>query len=79
MEVHLDQCVSYEMSEAAAIEVAVGVGVVLSVVYLRELQTAILMKILPMEVLMGAEDLHREKARRVRSYSAIFHLENLIQ
>lgn len=61
MEVHLDQCVSYKMSEAAAIEEAVGAGVVLAVIDLRELKTSILMKILPVEVLMGTEDLHREK------------------
>lgn len=61
MEVHLDQCVSHKVSEAAAIEVAVGVGVVLSIVDLRELQTTILVKILPMEVLMGTKHLYREK------------------
>lgn len=49
------------MSEATAVEVTVGVGVVLAVVYLRKLQTAILMKVLPVEVLVGTEDLHREK------------------
>ncbi len=62
VEVHLDQCVSYKMSEAAAIEVAVGAGVVLAIIDLRELQTSILMKILPVEVLMGTEDLHGEKS-----------------
>lgn len=61
MEVHLDQRVSYEMSEAAAVEVAVRAGVVLAIVYLRELQTSILVKVFPMEVLMGTIDLQREK------------------
>ena len=67
VKVHLDQCVSYKMSEAAAIEVAVGTGVVMAIVDLRELQTSILMKILSVEVLMGTEDLYREK----RSFSVI--------
>lgn len=49
------------MSEAAAIEVAVRVGVVFAIVDLRELQTSILMKVIPVEVLMGTEDLPRAK------------------
>lgn len=61
VEVHLDQCVSYKMSEATAIKVAVRAGVVLAIVYLRELQTSILVKVLPVEVLMGTMDLYREK------------------
>lgn len=48
------------MSEAAAVEVSVGVGVVLAIVNLRELKTSVLMKILSVEVLMGAEDLYKE-------------------
>lgn len=59
-EVHLDQRVSYKVSEAAAVKVAVRVGVVLAVVYLRELQTPILVKVFPVEVLMGTVDLQRE-------------------
>lgn len=61
VEVHLDQRVSYKMSEAAAVEVAVWTGVVLAVVDLRELQTSIFIELLPVEVLMGAEDLHGEE------------------
>lgn len=61
MEIHLDQSVSYKMSEAAAIEIAVGVGVVLAIVDLGELQTSILMKIIAVEVLVGTEDLQRKK------------------
>lgn len=57
MKVNLDQRVSHEMSEAAAVEVAVRAGVALGVVDLRELQTSILVKVLPMKILMGAEDL----------------------
>lgn len=64
VEVHFNQRVSYKMSEAAAIEVAVRTGVVHAIVDLRELQTSILIKILPMEVLMGTEDLHRENVTR---------------
>lgn len=56
MEIHLDQSVSYKMSEAAAIEIAVRVGVVLAIVDLGELQTSILMKIIAVEVLVGTED-----------------------
>lgn len=36
IEVHLDQCVSYKMSKATAIEVAVRVSVVFAIVYLWE-------------------------------------------
>lgn len=53
------------MSEAAAVKVAVRVGVVLAVVYLRELQTSILVKVFPVEVLMGTVDLQRENDLRV--------------
>lgn len=59
-EVHFDQRVSNKMSETAAIKVAVRAGVVLAVVYLRELQTSILMKLLPVEVLMSTIDLDRK-------------------
>lgn len=65
LDIHLDQCVSDEMPEATAIEVAVGVGVVLAIVDLWELQAPILVKILPMEVLMGAEHLHKRKQQHI--------------
>lgn len=48
------------MSETAAIKVAVRAGVVLGIVYLRELQAAVVVKFLPMKVLMGAVDLQGE-------------------
>ena len=45
------------MSEATAIEVAVGTCVVLGIVNLWELQTSIKVEVLSMEVLMGTENL----------------------
>lgn len=57
IEVHLDQCVSYKMSKATAIEVAVRLSVIFAIVYLREFQTSILVKVLPMKVLMSAVNL----------------------
>lgn len=59
MDVHLDQCVADKVSEAAAIEVAVGAGVVFAVVDLRKLETAVLMKVFTMEILMGTEYLQK--------------------
>lgn len=57
IEVNLDQCVSDKMSEAAAIKVAVRVSVAFGVIYLREFQTSILVKVLPMKIFISAEDL----------------------
>lgn len=65
LEVHLDQCVTYKMPEATAVEVAVGAGVVLAIVDLRELQTSILMKIFSVEVLMCTEHLEKRKKSNV--------------
>jgi hypothetical protein len=45
------------VSEATAIEVAVGPCVVLGIVNLWELQTSIKVEVLSMEVLMGTENL----------------------
>lgn len=61
MEIHLNQRVPYKVSKATAIEVAVGMGVEFVIVDLRKLQTSVFMEILPMEVLMGTEHLHRFK------------------
>lgn len=58
IEVDLDQCVSYKMSEAAAVKVAVRVSVAFGIIYLREFQTAILVKVLPMKILVSAEHLN---------------------
>lgn len=60
IKVHLDQRVSNQVSETAAIKVAVRAGVVLGVVYLRELQAAVVVKFLPVKVLVGAVDLQGE-------------------
>lgn len=56
-DVHLDQGVSNEVSEPAAVEVAVGPRVVAPVVDLRELQASVAVKVLPVEVLVSAADL----------------------
>lgn len=61
IEIHFDQRVSHQVSEATAIEVAVGTGVVLVIVNLGELQTPVVMELLSMEVLMGAEHLKKKK------------------
>lgn len=62
LDVHLEQCVSYKMSEATAIKVAVWAGVVLAIVYLREFQTPIMVKVLSVEVLVGTIDLYQGQA-----------------
>lgn len=61
VDVHLDQCVSYKMSEATAIKVTVWVGVVLAIVYLREFQTPIMVKVLSVEVLVSTKDLYQRQ------------------
>lgn len=60
MDVHLDQRVSHQVSEPTAVEVAVGTRVVLGVVDLRELQTSIVVKVLPMEVFVSTADLRHK-------------------
>lgn len=50
------------MSEATAVEVAVGARVVLCVVDLRELQASVAVKVLPVEVFVGTVDLQRARA-----------------
>lgn len=57
VEVNLDECVSNEMSEAAAVKVAVRVSVASGIIYLREFQAAVLVELLPMKVLVSAEHL----------------------
>lgn len=66
LDVHLDQRVSDKVSEATAVEVAVRVCVVLLIVDLWKLQATVLVKILPMEVLMGAKHLHRRKPPHIQ-------------
>lgn len=58
-DVHLDQRVSHQVSEAAGVEVAVGPRVVAAVVDLRELQASVAVEVLAVEVLVGAADLQR--------------------
>lgn len=62
IDVHLDQGVSHQVSEATTVEVAVAMGVVL-VVDLRELQTTILMEVFSMEIFMSAEYLQRKEKK----------------
>ena len=62
------------MSEAAAIEVAVGPRVVLGVVNLRELQTSVRVEVLSMEVLMGTENLDRWNEVTSLQYSCYYIL-----
>lgn len=57
LQVHLEQRVSHQVSEAAAIEVAVGPSVAPAVVDLRELQAAVLLQVVSVEVLVLAEHL----------------------
>lgn len=59
-DVHLDQRVSNQVSEATAVKVAVGPSVVAPVVDLRELQASVLVKVLPVEVLVRTADLQSE-------------------
>lgn len=60
MDVHLDQRVSHQVSEPTAVKVAVGTRVVLGVVDLRELQTSVVVKVLPMEVFVSTADLRHK-------------------
>lgn len=77
IEVNLDQCVSHKMSEAAAVKVAVRVSVAFGVIYLREFQTSILVKVLPMKVFMGAEDLqmNNQSMSAMNSPIAFYNLQ----
>lgn len=71
LQVHLEQRVSHQVSETTAIEVAVGPSVAPAVVDLRELQAAILLQVLSVEVLMLAEHLseasHKEGGKEISS------------
>lgn len=66
IKVNLDQCVSNKMSEATAIKVAVRMSIAFGIIYLREFQTAILVKVLPMKVLVSAEHLKMKIKTRVQ-------------
>lgn len=57
LQVHLEQRVSHQVSETTAVEVAVGPCVAPAVVDLRELQAAVQLQVLSVEVLVLAEDL----------------------
>lgn len=57
LQVHLEQRVSHQVSESTAVEVAVGPSVTPVVVDLRELQAAVLVEVVSMEVLVLAEHL----------------------
>lgn len=57
VDVHLQQGVSEDVSEAAGVEEAVRPAVVLLVVDLRELQAAVLQQLRIMELLVGQEHL----------------------
>ncbi|TNN42228.1 hypothetical protein EYF80_047603 [Liparis tanakae] len=53
-DVHLEQGVTEDVSEAAAVEVAVGPSVVLLVVDLRELQAAVLQQLVVVQLLLSS-------------------------
>lgn len=57
LQVHLEQRVSHQVSESTAVEVAVGPSVTPVVVDLGELQAAVLVEVVSMEVLVLAEHL----------------------
>lgn len=62
-DIHLDQRVSHQVSEATAVKVAVGPRVVPPVVDLRELQASVAVQLLPVEVLVRAADLQSQAGR----------------
>lgn len=64
-DVHLDQRVPNQVSEATAVKVAVGPRVAPPVVDLRELQASVEVEVLPVEVLVSAADLQRKAGRLV--------------
>lgn len=61
LQVHLEQRVSHKVSEATAVEVAVGPRVAPAVVDLRKLQAAVLLQVVSVQVLMLAEHLSRDQ------------------
>lgn len=71
LQVHLEQRVSHQVSETTAVEVAVGPSVAPAVVDLRELQAAVLLQVVSMEVLVLAEHLseagHKEGGKEISS------------
>lgn len=77
VDVHLDQCVSYKVSEATAIKVAVWAGVVLAIVYLREFQAPIMVKVLSVEVLVGTIDLYQGQGNIAIKLNNFYYISTL--
>lgn len=53
VDIHLEQRVTEDVSKATAVEVAVGPGVVLSIVDLRELKATVLQQLIIIQLLVG--------------------------
>lgn len=61
LQVHLEQRVSHQMSEATAVEITVRMCVTSGVVDLRELQATVLMEVFSVEILVLAEHLLKKR------------------
>lgn len=65
LQVHLEQRVSHQVSEATAIEITVWSCVTSAIVDLRELQATVLMEVISMEILVLAGHLLTKKGSTV--------------
>lgn len=63
LQVHLEQRVSHQVSEATAVEITVRLCVASAVVDLRELQAAVFAEVVSMEILVLAEHLWTQRVR----------------
>lgn len=57
LQVHLEQRVSHQVSEATAVEITVWLCVIFAIVDLRELQAPVLVEVISMKILVLAEHL----------------------
>lgn len=74
-QVHLEQRVSHQVSETTAVEVAVGPSVAPAVVDLRELQAAVLLQVVSVQVLVLAEHLSEAGTRGNKLPSTLWLLQ----
>lgn len=71
VQVHLEQRVSHQVSEATAVEVTVRPRVTSAVVDLRELQATVLVEVVSMEILVLTEHLPTKGGSHVHCYRVV--------
>lgn len=68
LQVHLEQRVSHQVSEATAIEITVWLCVISAIVDLGELQATVLVEVISMQILVLAEYLLTKRGSTVYCY-----------